>query len=621
MLTKIREKLKGWVIGVLLLLVAIPLVFMGLGNYQTTSNSYPLVIDEQSISAAKIEQEVFQYRQALEKNFQGNIPPFYTNSFIKNLTINYMTRAILLDNNSRNIGLVFHNESIVDEIMNTSAFKDETGFNNNLYRRQLLAIGMDQKTYERYIYQKGITEQLQNSITKTSFLTREEKTNLIQFRYHKRIGSYLILPYLEVKKTIKINEDELKEYYSNNKDSFNSEAEAIFNYIDVDKNSIISNVEINDQIISDIYQTNKNNGDYYQPAKYEIHHLLITNANKEASNLINKAKNELQDGKSFAGVTEQYSDDDETISNKGYLGNFYASDLPDYLSNELKNLKIGEISRVIVSDKGFHLISIKDMTKESNLDFSSAKKQIIKDYKKETGSRRFFDLTEKISEANFQKNSSLADLVNEFELKNFESRLVTKSDGFGIFNFGYVRESLFNDEVVIDNKTSDLVYINDDRYIIAQIKNYNKPSQLSFNDSKSSIYALLLTQKTDSLINSDAKELRDSLNAGLNKNNNYELIRFNESYDTTKLSDELKNVIFSAIPKTGYSLHQFDNKDYIIFVVDDITYPKDAVENDKLDDFSNFLSNTRSEAEFSTFYDKLKSSAKITIDEEYIERD
>ena len=203
MLTKIREKLKGWVIGVLLLLVAIPLVFMGLGNYQTTSNSYPLVIDEQSISAAKIEQEVFQYSQALEKNFQGNIPPFYTNSFIKNLTINYMTRAILLDNNSRNIGLVFHNESIVDEIMNTSAFKDETGFNNNLYRRQLLAIGMDQQTYERYIYQKGITEQLQNSITETSFLTKEEKINLIQFRYHKRIGSYLILPYLDVKKTIK----------------------------------------------------------------------------------------------------------------------------------------------------------------------------------------------------------------------------------------------------------------------------------------------------------------------------------------------------------------------------------------------------------------------------------
>jgi len=112
-----------------------------------------------------------------------------------------------------------------------------------------------------------------------------------------------------------------------------------------------------------------------------------------------------------------------------------------------------------------------------------------------------------------------------------------------------------------------------------------------------------------------------SLNAGLNKNNDYDLVTFNDSFDSSNLSDELKTIIFSAIPKTGYSLHQFDNKDYIVFVVDDITYPKDVIENDNLDDFSNFLSNTRSEAEFSVFFNNLKSSAEITIDKEYIERD
>ena len=97
MLTSIREKMSTWVIGVLLVLVAIPLIFMGLGNYQTASQTYVFKIDDQVITTAKLEQEVFQYRQALEKNFQGNVPSIYTDSFIKNITMKYMMRSILLD--------------------------------------------------------------------------------------------------------------------------------------------------------------------------------------------------------------------------------------------------------------------------------------------------------------------------------------------------------------------------------------------------------------------------------------------------------------------------------------------------------------------------------------------
>ena len=97
MLSKIRDKLSTWVIGVLLLLIAVPLVFMGLGNYQSSQESYAFKINDQVISLSQLEQEVFQYRQALEQNFQGNLPPIYTNKFIRNVTVDYMLRTILLD--------------------------------------------------------------------------------------------------------------------------------------------------------------------------------------------------------------------------------------------------------------------------------------------------------------------------------------------------------------------------------------------------------------------------------------------------------------------------------------------------------------------------------------------
>ena len=90
MLTRIREKLSSWVIALLLLFIAIPLVFMGLGNYQSASDSYAFKINDQVITTSQLEQEVFQYRQALESNNQGSLPPFYTNKFIRNITMDYM---------------------------------------------------------------------------------------------------------------------------------------------------------------------------------------------------------------------------------------------------------------------------------------------------------------------------------------------------------------------------------------------------------------------------------------------------------------------------------------------------------------------------------------------------
>ena len=63
MLSRIRENLSTWVIAILLFLVAIPLIFMGLGNYQTTSETFSFKINDRTITSAQLEQEVYQYRQ------------------------------------------------------------------------------------------------------------------------------------------------------------------------------------------------------------------------------------------------------------------------------------------------------------------------------------------------------------------------------------------------------------------------------------------------------------------------------------------------------------------------------------------------------------------------------
>lgn len=610
----------------LLILVAIPLAFMGLGDYRTPQKDYSIIINDKVISVARLEQEVFQYKQALRKNYQGNIPSIYTDKFIRKVTLDYMTRSILLDDTSRNLGLKFHNKSIINEIKNTNAFKSEKGFTQEAYRNQLSRIGMTPKDYERYIFQKGISEQLKSAITDTSFLTQEEKDDLIKFRYHTREGEYILIPHQEIKKRIIVTDEELGRYFDKNTDDFMDVKKGIFYYIDVDKFVLINSIKINEEISRDIYNVKLANGEYFKPSVYKVNHILISaDTKKEFSDLEESAAmahKKLKEGASFSEIAKTFSNDQETRENRGYLGELLLSDLPAYLQIELKTLKIGEISKVIKSKRGFHIVSVMNKTEETQLSFEEAKKNIEKEYKTEEGSRLFFDLTDQISEKSFQDSSSLINIADEFNLKINTSKLISADEGYGIFNYQHIRKAIFDDDVIIQKYNSGLINVNNDRFIVARIKEYFPPTKLRFEKVKNAIQALLITQKTDKESLMEATKIKNIINDNSLEKINFERIDFSLSLNSDHVRNEIKKVIFSNNVSDKYKVIKIDSGDYLVYKINFIRFPEGTEKflNQK-NEYSNFISNTRSESEYNTFYDLMRSSANIKMNREYLELD
>ena len=111
------------------------------------------------------------------------------------------------------------------------------------------------------------------------------------------------------------------------------------------------------------------------------------------------------------------------------------------------------------------------------------------------------------------------------------------------------------------------------------------------------------------------------MNAGLPIENQYKLIAFNDGIDSKELSDNIKKIIFSSNINKGFSYRKLDDNNYVVFVVDNITYPENLKNIDEQNDFSNFVLNTRSESEFSLFYNSIKSKKDIEINKDYFDKD
>ena len=619
MLSKIRENLSTWVVGLLVVLVAIPLVFMGLGDYQTPSNTYVIKINDQSITNSKIEQEVYQYKQALSKNYGGSIPPIYTDEFIKKITVEYIIRTTLIDQMSRDFGLVFHNQSILDDLYNTNAFRDKGVFSNDLYKAQLFRLNVTPEIYESYVYQKGISEQLKQSITDTSILTKNEILDLTSNRFQERVINFKILSRSQVESNLTISDDNLFDYYNSNKDNFREPEYAFFRFIEISKDNIYKNITITENELKTEYDNRLKDGLYSGTKKYVISHVSVSKRD-DSDNTHKKIHSELLNGKSFAQVSNEYNVSKESKTNKGFMGEIVIEDLPTPFKSAVYNLEIGQISEPFEYQNKYHIISIKSITDGKVTKFDSVKQDIRNEVLNDIAAKKYFSLIDEVNEIIYSGDNDISYLSDFLKVEVDVSQRVNKDSGTGIFEFNHIRNDLFRDEIILNQKLSQPIFIDEDRFIVAQVDKYYDERQMSFDESKNIIHKLLKDIKTTEILLEQSEELRDNLNADIKKiDSSFE--SFNGTTDSNEVSEELKNIFFNSNPTLGFQFKTMKSGDIMIFNIQSINKIKVVEKDDNYKDFINFSKNTYSESDFDRVFSMFKDNSVIDINNEILYQD
>jgi peptidyl-prolyl cis-trans isomerase C len=231
------------------------------------------------------------------------------------------------------------------------------------------------------------------------------------------------LLYQEAKKKVKVTEAEINEETKKLKDQYGSEANftAALNASNVTPTALKAQIErtlliqkyietqfssrvtVTDQEIRAAYDRNRDS--FRQPEQVKASHILVKidpqgDAKKkaEARKKIDDVKAKVAQKQDFESLARTYSED-PSGSKGGDIGYVARGQVLKSFEDALFALKTGEVSDVVETPLGFHLIKATDRKPETVIPFETLKDQLAKAIKQEKGQQEANTYIGKVREA------------------------------------------------------------------------------------------------------------------------------------------------------------------------------------------------------------------------------
>jgi len=397
MLDKMRSNAQSWGIKVLFGLIIIVFVFWGVGSFQSRQASIVAEVNNQPLS---LQEFTSAYERTVQKLRQQN-PNLSAESLqqlkVKEQVLNQLINAELLRQKAQELGIEVTLPELSQAIRSIPFFQNEQKqFDPNRYQQILRQNNLTPAQFEEDFKHNLLMEKVEKLVTLPSRVSAEEVFDAYQFALEKVQIAYLKFNWQDFLKEVKVSEEEVKKYYTDNQKEFMQPEKIKLAYLAITPQKLAPLQEVSEQEIENYYKTHKNN--FFEPEKVKARHILVKlspeasdQEKKEAEKKIADILSKLKKGEDFAKLAKKYSEG-PSASRGGELGWFGKGEMIKPFEDEAFKLKKGEIGGPVQTQFGLHLIQVEDKKAAGYLSLEESKDAIKKILAQEKAYAKIQDL-------------------------------------------------------------------------------------------------------------------------------------------------------------------------------------------------------------------------------------
>jgi peptidyl-prolyl cis-trans isomerase D len=510
MLTKIREKMTGWVAMLILGLIGVTFVFFGGANFITTGAVFAAKVEGTDITTLEFEQA---YRDQLDRNpTWAQLPDEYRLQ-IRQSILNSMIRDRLVDLHLAKVGYQVPDETVTAAIQRVPDFQLDGVFDMETYRTVLLQNGYDPTRFEAAQRRALRQDQLQRAVVATSIVTPAEYRRYLNLLAEQRLVSTATFDIETAAAEIEVTDEQIAAFYADNDTMFLTEESVDVEFIEVRRDAVAESIEVSEDAILDYYEDNQNR--YLQDEQRQARHILILSdddedaAEAEALDLYNR----VQAGESFAALAEEYSDDGGTAARGGDLGVLTRSQLPGELGGAIFAMNEGDVEGPIESDFGFHVVQLDSVLEQGPLPLEQVRGELLIELREREAEDAFRELERQVSDALFDASDMQAIAAAtglEVQLDSGFTR--SGSEALGANQAAI--DAVFDDLVLVDGQISEVIELDNNRSAVFKVTAHNEASRLPMEEVVDQITAAIRTQEAESIVFSRVEQLLSALDTG-----------------------------------------------------------------------------------------------------------
>ncbi|MDC3159920.1 SurA N-terminal domain-containing protein [Pseudomonadota bacterium] len=626
MLQLIRDKSQGLIVGIIVFLISLTFALFGIQSYFTGQSDVTVAeVDSHKITLTDLIDRIKTIRQQTEDNLQTQTDPdLWSSDFIKLQTLNLMIDEIVLDQVIADAGIKISDDSLVKKLKDVDAFYDEDGFSRERYESLLARTGTTTKEFEASVASDVLRSHIKLGILGSEFSTDSENSFLFQLRNQKRDISLALIKIFPKSKDIILTEQELEEFYQQNRESYKTKEKLALEYLKLSRESIKGSLpKIEEVILRNIYTSNI--GSYTTPETRSIEYLLIkenpTLEDKARSEIIGKIFSLLSDGKNLYEISQTI--DGKIEIELDSVENLNRGDLPGPLDDAVFALtEAGVVSKPIDTEFGTHVVKLNVINPAKTLSFDDVKSQIMEDEFDRRTEQVYVESAELMAELAFENPDSLDLVSSTLGLQRQETGLITKERFIVDFGASSVPK-VFNDDVLDNKYNSEPVETAGDILFLFRVKKYEKAIIPELKDVRDKVEKDLtdakLKDETMKFVDSIITELRES--GGQSETFQKEKLswKLNKSIDrySEKIPLNVRNKAFAVELQNNnphYLKIEYDESTIAIIRVHNQQAPAVAeAGGDELDKTRDFIIRPRSAVMWKDYLTTLRRDKKIKI--------
>ena len=405
--------------------------------------------------------------------------------------------------------------SSLQEIPQIAALRRADGtLDAEAYRSLVGSQGMTPEGFEANMRRDMAISQVMGVVIGTSFALPAQANVALDALFQRReIQVARFLP-KDFASQVQPTEAQLQAYYKQHPALFQQAEQASVDYVVLDLDGVRAGIKLNEDDLQTYYKENV--ARLAGKEERRASHILIAapkdapaaereKAKERATQLLEEVR---KTPASFAEVAKKSSTDTGSAGQGGDLGFFSSGAMVKPFEDAAFALKKGEISDVVESDFGYHIILLTDIKTPRQPSFEELRPEIEADLKQQQAQRQYAEVAEAFTNDVYEQSDSLQSVADKLKLKLQTAQGVTRTPAPGAVGplaSEKFLQALFSTDSLEHKRNTEAVEIGTNQMVAGRVTQYTPARTLAFDEVQAKVKQLYIDEKSAELVHKEGE--------------------------------------------------------------------------------------------------------------------